>query len=70
MHEGMEVSLHPFLTSALSDVTYNFYISVIMPSRKELGEPLTVLEVMANRNFLSVLSQPAGWEQTDMQLRL
>ena len=43
----MEVSLHPFLNSAWSDVTCNFYTLVILPSRKELGEPLTVVELAA-----------------------
>jgi hypothetical protein len=42
----MDASLHPFLNSAWSDVTYNFYTLVILPSRNELGEPLAVLEVM------------------------
>jgi hypothetical protein len=70
MHGGMEMSLHPFLTSAWSDVSYNFYTSVILPSRKELGDPLTVLEVLSNRKFLPVSSQKTGWKQTNMQLRL
>ena len=65
MHGGLEVSLHPFLNSAWSDVICNFYTSVILPSRKELGGPLTVLEGMANGKFLPLPgSQLAGNRQT------